>query len=70
MFAVHTGETVTVTTPGVSCFFLLVDGFTQLKKHSVASRHTFDLAEIRCYLPEVGKSCSSHCIQFSGIQLG
>lgn len=70
MFAVQTGETVTVTTPGVSCFFLLVDGFAQLKKHSVASRPAFDLAEIRCYLPEVGKSCSSHCIQFSGIQLG
>lgn len=70
MFAVQTGETVTVTTPCLSCFFLLVDGFTQLKKHSVASRPTFDLAEIRCYLPEVGKSCSSHCIQFSGIQLG
>lgn len=70
MFAVQTGETVTVTTPGLSCFFLLVDGLTQLKKHSLASRPTFDLAEIRCYLPEVGKSCSSHCIQFSGIQLG
>lgn len=31
MFAVQTGETVTVTTPGLLCFFLLVDGFTQLK---------------------------------------